>query len=163
MYGKSFARRDRGVTPVIGVILMISITVLLAATTAAFVMGIDNKTVQTKAPTVVVEWDYDADASGTDGLEITHDTGGALRTAQTEVIVEGAACSGSGSADGRYDATAFGVSGDMTAGTSIVLDNTSPTLCGGDLDLRAATVKLVWTAPDGARSDVLATWTGPGS
>lgn len=40
MLNKEDAKKDRGVSPVIGVILMVAITVILAAVIAAFVLGI---------------------------------------------------------------------------------------------------------------------------
>ena len=61
---------DRGVSPVIGVILMVAITVILAAVIAAFVLGLGDT--NESAPTVT--WDYEYDES-TGELTITN-TGG---------------------------------------------------------------------------------------
>jgi flagellin-like protein len=51
---------DRGVSPVIGVILMVAITVILAAVIAAFVLGLGGSSNQ--APQVT--WDYEENSSG---------------------------------------------------------------------------------------------------
>jgi flagellin-like protein len=49
---------DRGVSPVIGVILMVAITVILAAVIAAFVLGLGDT--NSTAPNVNFEYDYDS-------------------------------------------------------------------------------------------------------
>ena len=46
---------DRGVSPVIGVILMVAITVILAAVIATFVLGLGEQ-VSSTAPQVNVDW-----------------------------------------------------------------------------------------------------------
>jgi flagellin-like protein len=49
---------DRGVSPVIGVILMVAITVILAAVIAAFVLGLGDT--NSTAPSVTWEYDYNS-------------------------------------------------------------------------------------------------------
>jgi flagellin-like protein len=62
---------DRGVSPVIGVILMVAITVILAAVIAAFVLGLGGSSNQ--APQVT--WDYEETNSTTGNYTVIH-TGG---------------------------------------------------------------------------------------
>jgi|APHM01.1.fsa_nt_gi archaeal flagellin N-terminal-like domain len=64
---------DRGVSPVIGVILMVATTVILAAVIAAFVFGVGAT--NSSAPTVT--WDYDYNESNGD-LTIIHAGGDTL-------------------------------------------------------------------------------------
>jgi len=60
---------DRGVSPVIGVILMVAITVILAAVIGAFVLGLGDQ-VSNNAPQASFSFDFD----GTN-VTVTH-TGG---------------------------------------------------------------------------------------
>lgn len=64
---------DRAVSPVIGVILMVAITVILAAVIAAFVLGFGAET--EAAPQASI--DIDADA-GDNSLSIEHNGGDAI-------------------------------------------------------------------------------------
>ncbi|WP_323676916.1 type IV pilin N-terminal domain-containing protein [Halorubellus sp. PRR65] len=66
-----FADED-AVSPVIGVILMVAITVILAAVIGAFVLGIGGS--QTKVPQA--SFDYNVDSGG--HLEVTHQGGDAI-------------------------------------------------------------------------------------
>ena len=61
---------DDAVSPVIGVILMVAITVILAAVIAAFVLDLGDT--DDAAPTANFEFDYDQDASE---LTVIHDRG----------------------------------------------------------------------------------------
>lgn len=61
---------EDAVSPVIGVILMVAITVILAAVIASFVLGLSNQTGTT--PTANFDFDYENSSSD---LTITHDTG----------------------------------------------------------------------------------------
>ena len=59
---------ERAVSPVIGVVLMVAITVILAAVIGSFVIGLGSG--QDPAPQAKFDFDYD----GTD-VQITHDGG----------------------------------------------------------------------------------------
>jgi flagellin-like protein len=65
-----FGRNDEAVSPVIGVILMVAITVILAAVIAAFVFGMGTPT---KAPQVQLKI-----IANSTGLEIIHSGGDSL-------------------------------------------------------------------------------------
>ena len=68
---------DRGVSPVIGVILMVAITVILAAVIATFVLGLGEQ-VSSTAPQVTVDWE---EGSSPD-LTAAHDGGATLEASQ---------------------------------------------------------------------------------
>ena len=51
---------DDAVSPVIGVILMVAITVILAAVIASFVLGLGDQ--NNPAPTTSFDFEYDSDA-----------------------------------------------------------------------------------------------------
>ena len=60
---------DRAVSPVIGVILMVAITVILAAVIGAFVLGLGDSVSET-APSAQIDFDYNDS-----GVTLTHDGG----------------------------------------------------------------------------------------
>ncbi|MCK4270154.1 MAG: type IV pilin N-terminal domain-containing protein [Methanogenium sp.] len=64
-----FTEREEAVSPVIGVILMVAITVILAAVIGAFVFGMAGDVQTTKTVAVT------ASVNGTGGLEITEQGG----------------------------------------------------------------------------------------
>jgi len=70
---KRLLNDDDAVSPVIGVILMVAITVILAAVIASFVIGLGDSN-QTTAPSISFSTDYDAGSPGT--LSITVDNVG---------------------------------------------------------------------------------------
>jgi flagellin-like protein len=77
---------DDAVSPVIGVILMVAITVILAAVIATFVLGLGEQ-VSSTAPTASFTFEY-TESSGAPGtLTITHDGGDAVK--ETELYVRG--------------------------------------------------------------------------
>jgi flagellin-like protein len=78
---------DDAVSPVIGVILMVAITVILAAVIATFVLGLGEQ-VSSTAPTASFTFEYNEDNTGNDGvLTVTHDGGDAVK--DTELYVRG--------------------------------------------------------------------------
>lgn len=73
---KIFNRNEEAVSPVIGVILMVAITVILAAVIAAFVFGIGGT--QEKAPTSSIVVANNPDTSTVD-YKITHKGGDSMK------------------------------------------------------------------------------------
>ncbi|MFA9425016.1 type IV pilin [Natronorubrum sp. A-ect3] len=61
---------ERAVSPVIGVVLMVAITVILAAVIAAFVLDIGD--LDDSAPNAQFDWEVDTDE---DEMSITHTSG----------------------------------------------------------------------------------------
>ena len=150
----------RGITPVIGIILLVAITVLLASTVAAFAFELGNRGGQSPVPTAALEFQYEAVAGGDDILTIVHKSGDTLDVSTLEIVVEAAACT-AGDPNGRYDAASFGgASGSLSAGETVTIDG-SVTCPGGNLDAAGATVRVAWI-PNDESSSVLHSWTGPG-
>ena len=78
---------ERAVSPVIGVILMVAITVILAAVIGSFVLGIGGDIEQTPQ----VRLDADAEGfSGDFGLNLTHNGGDTVDGTNLRVIVDDA-------------------------------------------------------------------------
>ncbi|MFU1782399.1 type IV pilin [Haloarcula japonica] len=72
---KRFFNDDDAVSPVIGVILMVAITVILAAVIATFVLGLGDQ-VSNTAPQASFSTEYD---SGSDIVTVTHDGGDSIK------------------------------------------------------------------------------------
>lgn len=79
------AADQRGVSPVIGVILMVAVTVILAAVVSTLVLGMSNDVEAN--PQASFGFDYD----GSGSLEITHEGGNALDDARVTVSIDGTA------------------------------------------------------------------------
>ncbi|EMA20921.1 MULTISPECIES: type IV pilin [Haloarcula] len=77
---KRFFNDDDAVSPVIGVILMVAITVILAAVIATFVLGLGDQ-VSNTAPQASFSTDYDSTGgAGSSGeVDITHDGGDSIK------------------------------------------------------------------------------------
>ncbi|WP_123537135.1 type IV pilin [Halosimplex salinum] len=91
---------DDAVSPVIGVILMVAITVILAAVIASFVLGLGNQTSQ-GAPTATIGMDYteidENSGSGMDNwgvVKVSHNGGESI--SEDEVYVRGTGFNASG-------------------------------------------------------------------
>jgi FlaG/FlaF family flagellin (archaellin) len=148
-------------TPVVGIVLLVALTLLLAATVAAFALGIEDEQGSDRLPTVAVNFEYDR-AAGDDALTVVHKSGQAVDSSRIDVVVRGADCDGGpDDPNGRYGATNW-VGGHLTAGDSVEVDGTTAVTCSsGTLDLRGATVQVVWN-PASGRSTLVRSWHGPG-
>lgn len=82
---KSMLNDDRGVSPVIGVILMVAITVILAAVIGTFVLGLGDQLGDSQ-PTAQLTVSSDA---STDDITIEHNGGDQLATGDLTVQVNG--------------------------------------------------------------------------
>lgn len=156
---------DRGISPVIGTVLLIAITVMLASTVAALAMNLEDTVGREVAPTTAFDVEYDPGSGSHDELVVTHTGGDAVEPDRLFVDLSGAECTGGpADPDGRYGlGPDFGETRTVTAGMSYRLDGSSPsTLCSaGTLDLEGASLSVIWVSDEGT-STVLAEWTGPG-
>jgi len=96
---KAMLEEERGVSPVIGVILMVAITVILAAVIGTFVLGLGDSLQQ--AP----QAQLDAEATGTQEVTLNHNGGDTLTISNLDITVD------------NTDAT-FDNSGDFGVGDS---------------------------------------------
>ena len=127
---------DRGVSPVIGVILMVAITVILAAVIGTFVLGLGSN-VGNNAPSATFDWDYD---SGTENLTVTHQGGDALDNSTINIT----------STPSTSDVTYSGLGDDRwTAGDSATLNFTGE---GG-----AESAQVIWQSSGGS-SSIIGEW-----
>jgi flagellin-like protein len=130
---------DRAVSPVIGVILMVAITVILAAVIGTFVLGL-GENVQSTAPSASFAFDYD----GTD-VTITHESGDAIDEARLDVIVGGS------SSD-------WSTNGNSNSDSEVVAGSTYTTTSGPSSDTE---IRVVWTSESGGNSATLGQFTVP--
>ncbi|NHX37054.1 type IV pilin [Halolamina sp. R1-12] len=114
---------NRGVSPVIGVILMVAITVILAAVIGTFVLGLGDSLSQ--APQAQLDAELtDSDGDGNDEIVLNHNGGDSLSWG--EIRVESSA-----------GTTSAPTTGDFTVGNSEVIVASDQSPSGG------ATVTIV--------------------
>ncbi len=93
-------KKERAVSPVIGVILMVAITVILAAVIASFVFGIGSK-----APKAAPQASLQASAVNDSAITITHQGGDSILWNDIKIIVTNST-GGSWYAQLKYNASA---------------------------------------------------------
>lgn len=130
---------DDAVSPVIGVILMVAITVILSAVIATFVLGLGDQ-VSNTAPQASFTFDYDASNSD---LTVTHDGGDSI--AGSELFIRGAQDTGAWTTYGTV-----GSNSQVRAGNSATVSVNSDD-----------TVRVVYEAAEGDNSATLGRWDGP--
>jgi len=136
---KQLITDEDAVSPVIGVILMVAITVILAAVIGAFVLDIGGS--QESAPQVTWEWsDNSAD------VELTHGGGDTVSaTSQITAQVSG---------DVSGSATLSDIDGDTWSandGGTLGGAGSIGSFSSGD----SGTVELVWESSDGSQSSTI--------
>jgi len=154
---------EEGVSPVIGVILMVAITVILAAVIATFVLGLGEQVSETSPN---ANWDAEWNDTTTIGdgdtiVTITHEGGNQVESSNLRVT---------GWANGTWgeDADYYFAPGDdnqtLTAGDSIDVNTTQDNELGGAVGSRIAaeddTLRLAWENEQGS-SAVLQTFPAP--
>ena len=132
---------DDAVSPVIGVILMVAITVILAAVIGTFVLGLGGQ-VQDNAPSAQFTFNEESDGN----LTMTHDGGQSVSVNNINVTAEntnigGDICQDSGGSD-SWSAT------ELSAGDSCTIPNGQ--FSGED------TVRITWESDEGDTSATLA-------
>lgn len=141
-------RDDKAVSPVIGVILMVAITVILAAVIGTFVLGLGDQ-VQDTAPNANFAFDYDA---GNNSLDIAHEGGDGVAVPQLDTVADDGGVDTSSCSGDSWGS--LGANDTVSAGdTCVVLEGT------GSLD--TSTVRVVWESEGGEQSSTIARWSGP--
>ena len=149
-----FAGDDRAVPPVVGVVLMVGITVILAAVVGTVAVGFTDRFGQSTPQT---SFGFEYDAGTPDGGECSVDvTGGGDAGTLTVAHESGEAIDG----DQLYLVTDAGEAewqGDC--------DDTADTVSTGesiDVEVDAdQTLRVVWEAEDGGQTKTIVRWDGP--
>jgi len=175
---KDYIRSDRAVSPVIAVILMVAITVILAAVIATFVLSLGSSVSET-APQANFDFTFDNDNpdSGNnlygpnDQLIIVHEGGDTIASESLVVQMTGSdfkylVAPDSVASSGYQSSRSFadmGTSSDVSAGTSVTLyiDHDDATNNGSLEQFDGTTVKVIYQPPNSDQSAVLARWDGP--
>lgn len=140
-------REDDAVSPVIGVILMVAVTVILAAVIGAFVLNIGGP--QEAPPQNGFDFGY---SNGGSLVEVTH--GGGSQLDATQLTLAGPWESGS-------NCSVVDDSG-LSAGEVIVEDTSTGTPCGHTATPGSgAELEIVWTSSSGEQSQIVAESTVP--
>jgi flagellin-like protein len=150
---------DRGVSPVIGVILMVAITVILAAVIAAFVLGLGDTSSTT--PSVTFDFDYDqteqnltVTATGGDTVDAARLSiaGSSLGDAITDTDDNNATLGGDVQELQNLDENpGYTASETFSAGDSFVVNTTA-----SDFELQ-----VIFTSEDGGTSSEIGSTSGP--
>lgn len=125
MQPKALNTEERAVSPVVGVVLMVAVTVILAAIVAAFALGIGSSADST--PQASFEYNYD----GTDVTSV-HEGGDPLDPSRVTVLK-----------NGNTTGATWSGSGDITTG-----DRASVAAASGD------EIRIVWQGDNGKTSTI---------
>lgn len=151
---------SRAVSPVIGVILMVAITVILAAVIGTFVLGLGENVQST--PQVTFDFDANETNTGTiDRITITHGGGDSIDANRLNVTGGVVDTTGSNSPVAfTEDDTGNFTSGDtVTAGDQLVIDvDTNNIQIVGE---KGDVVRIVFKAEGGGSSNVIGTFELP--
>jgi flagellin-like protein len=145
---KQLLNDDDAVSPVIGVILMVAITVILAAVIGTFVLGLGDQ-VQETAPNAQFSWDdYNnpTDGDGTAQITVTHDGGSSI---EAQRLTFGGDVNQTSTTWSDYPTTSVGDTSQISAGSSATL--------GLDTE-SGATASVIWSSQGGGRTATLAEW-----
>ncbi|MFB6127696.1 MAG: type IV pilin [Halolamina sp.] len=131
---------ESAVSPVIGVILMVAITVILAAVIGTFVLGLGNN-LQQQSPQATFNINttqFSGTGAGPGDFTITHSTGDGVET------------------------SALSLSGDVNTPATFN-DGSDGTISAGDsiessVDSSSGTIRVIWNSGDGGNSATLQTF-----
>ena len=141
---------SRAVSPVIGVILMVAITVILAAVIGTFVLGLGDSV--DSAPQASFNFDYD---SSNNNVTFTHRGGDTINANSTELRINGSEISETdiNIDDESGDTFADATNGSFQAGQSVVIGKSG----GGSI----AGSDIVLVTTDGDRQNIIAEFEVP--
>jgi len=148
---KKLFTEDRGVSPVIGVILMVAITVILAAVIGAFVLGLGDQA-SSSAPQASFDYNFEGDTNVT----ITHGGGDNIDNSTISVTVDGNTAFPDDQSENNYNSTGWG-DGDIRTGNSVDIFNGS----SGAVAESGDRVRIIWENPSGGSSNTLSDRTWP--
>lgn len=145
---KELYHDEQAVSPVIGVILMVAITVILAAVIGTFVLGLGNN-LQETPPNANFQFDFEENGGGTGyNVTATHQGGETIDSDNADSLTLNASeMAGGGSGGTAFSAFSNGVS----SGDSETLSGVAS---GSD-------VRVIWTSTNGGNSQTLSNSQAP--
>jgi len=138
---KTLIQDDDAVSPVIGVILMVAITVILAAVIATFVLGLGDS-VSNNAPQASFDFNPGSDEVLMTGGDELNGDNIKITKGDNDYVYE--ADDGSNSPN---------VPGTITAGT-----NLTENAAAGNGFAESDTLRIIWTNPDGENTAVIGSY-----
>ncbi|NLV08910.1 type IV pilin [Halomicrobium mukohataei] len=158
-------RGDRGVSPVVGVVVLVAIVVVLAATISVFALQFGDRG-QEPAPSVAMTAQYDEQTTPNGQyFHLTVRSGDRIETRQLSLQLRGAvdATGTPVSVDESVDPLATQAGSVLEAGETISIGANQVTpqpASGGYLDLGDARILLVWNPqePDREESAIIWRW-----
>ena len=151
---------DDAVSPVIGVILMVAVTVILAAVIASFVLGLGDQA-QQSTPQASFSFDYEPNSSTADwgNLTVTHEGGDSIKV--TELYIRGQGINNSFPAGPSIDHTD---SGPWNGTTSTTIGDTDAASAGDYAEVAVDStykINIVYESSSNDNSVTLARDSGP--
>jgi len=144
---------NRAVSPVIGVILMVAITVILAAVIGTFVLGLGDQVQQTSPN---AQWNWEVPASG--DLNVTHEGGDSVDASLLEVTTSSGTTLATGADSSACNAEMASGGGYVEwTSTPVTAGDTCAVVNGGGAS-DGDTFRLIWTAEGGGSSSTLSTY-----
>ena len=174
---RQLLKDDEAVSPVIGVILMVAITVILAAVIGTFVLGLGDQ-VNNNAPQASFEYDFattDGSADTGDEFTITHTGGDTIEKANIDVKVGGELVYDGGSIVNNPDGDQPDGSTDdkdieevaawdteMTAGDKLTVSEVDGSNGNDDSPPDSMfepgdTIRVIWNNPSGGSTNTIST------
>lgn len=149
---------ERAVSPVIGVILMVAITVILAAVIGAFVIGIGED--QEVQPTASFNFDFSNNGDDQGDVVISHSTGDTIDSPDSLfVVIDGDRAEWNGDVEFPDDTYNL-ISTDYPVTSGSQVTATIDDRFNGD-DWEGQSVSVVWESETGDSSATLSSSTAP--
>ncbi|AHB67108.1 hypothetical protein HISP_14210 [Haloarcula hispanica N601] len=157
--------RRRAVSPVIGVVILVGIAAILAATIGVFALGFSEQR-PTQAPQVAIVADYSERTTGNgEYLNLSFSSGETVYRDNLTVVVSDARSSDGSDVTLDTDPIQAQASTRITSGTEITIHQGqfAGITSGEHLDLSDATLRLVWNPADEPESEtyVIYRWPDP--
>ncbi|MFC6953799.1 type IV pilin N-terminal domain-containing protein [Halorubellus litoreus] len=151
---KNIFKDEDAVSPVIGVILMVAITVILAAVIGAFVLGIGGS--QEQVPQATFNYDSTAYASNV-MVDISHQGGGDIDSNNLDVKIGSSTVWDSGAigsspngwSENTTDTTSGWKGGTVSAGSTVSVQKPKASVSSG------TSITIVWTTSSGDSSNII--------
>jgi len=147
---------EQAVSPVIGVILMVAITVILAAVIASFVLGLGDQ--QEVAPTANFDFSYDSSTSPQE-VTVTHTNGDNILS--SNLYIRGEHLDPSSTSDLDSDGQWQGDASATIDGNTAVTSGDSALVTLDTSDPAAYVIRVNWQSEDGSSSSELSSDRGP--
>jgi flagellin-like protein len=135
---------DDAVSPVIGVILMVAITVILAAVIGTFVLGLGD---QVQSTTPQAQFTFDEGSGSQPAIDITHDGGDSVNVDNLNVTSSEGAIGANTCQDATGNTEAWD-SSEISAGDQCTIPSSTLSTDGE--------LRIIWESDDGSNSGTLA-------